>query len=599
MRERIRSMIVIQRMMAAADRRLLIVVYLLTPLHTVFWAAFMLIARALTDTVVSGDTDGAVPLVIALGAIMAAWPVWWFFIARAAATLHERTNREFERRLVDDAVTAPGLQQHESPEYLDGLRTLLTQMRDLGNPFALASSVGGMSLLVVSVVLLASIDPLCMLLPLFAVPCVLITAHVERRRVASEHDMATEQRLRQRLFAVQTEPASVKEVKVLGLERELRGRHRGAWSRAIKTADRVEVRGALLISCGWAIFTLGLTAALWLIVWRGSHGEVSTGDVMLFAMVSQAVSLHVADLLNVFTDLQRSITAATRYRWLDGFTRRMRETERAARTVEVPDKIEQGIALEHVTFSYPGQDVPTLSGVSLELPAGATVAIVGENGAGKTTLVKLLCRFYEPTHGRVTLDGHDLAGFELPAWRARLSAGFQDFVRFELLVREAVGVGNLTAIDDLPAVRRSLNDAGEDDVEQRLAHGLETQLGSRWSGGVDLSGGQWQRLALARAFMRQDPLLLILDEPTANLDAATEDRLFTRFADAARTRAADGAITLFISHRFSTVRAADLIVVVEDGGIAEHGTHEQLMRTGGPYSELYELQAHAYRESAN
>jgi ATP-binding cassette subfamily B protein len=237
-----------------------------------------------------------------------------------------------------------------------------------------------------------------------------------------------------------------------------------------------------------------------------------------------------------------------------------------------------------------------LGGVNLDLPAGSTVAIVGENGAGKTTLVKLLCRFYEPDDGQMLLDGVDIRRFDITEWRERIASGFQDFARFELVARQTVGVGDLPRLDSEPAVEGALERAHASDVIDRLEEGLSTQLGKSYAEGTELSGGQWQKLALGRAMMREQPLLLVLDEPTSALDAQAEHELFERYADnARRVGAATGAITLFVSHRFSTVRMADLIVVVADGKVLESGSHAQLMRRKGLYAELYELQAKAYR----
>jgi ATP-binding cassette subfamily B protein len=220
--------------------------------------------------------------------------------------------------------------------------------------------------------------------------------------------------------------------------------------------------------------------------------------------------------------------------------------------------------------------------------------LVGENGAGKTSLVKLLCRFYDPTEGTITVDGTDIRSFAYEDWRSRLAAGYQDFARFELLARETVGVGDLPRMADASAVASALRRANADGVVEQLPEGLETQLGRQWDG-VDLSGGQWQRLALSRALMRAAPALLILDEPTAALDAPTEHALFERFTRAARAGATAGTITLLVSHRFSTVRMADVIVVLEDGRIKEVGSHDELVAAGGLYAELYEIGARAYR----
>ena len=229
--------------------------------------------------------------------------------------------------------------------------------------------------------------------------------------------------------------------------------------------------------------------------------------------------------------------------------------------------------------------------VDIFLPAGKVVAIVGENGAGKSTLVKLLCRMYTPTTGRIVADGVDINRMPNVAWRARLAGAFQDFFRLELIARHSVGVGDLPRLDDEPAVNAAVERAGASDVVGRLPAGLDTQLGPTWPQGVEVSFGQWQKLALARGFMRDQPLLLVLDEPTAALDAETEHALFERYAAAARS---DG-ITILISHRFSTVRMADQIVVLDGARVAEFGSHDELMAKGGPYSELYGIQAAAYR----
>jgi ABC-type multidrug transport system fused ATPase/permease subunit len=261
----------------------------------------------------------------------------------------------------------------------------------------------------------------------------------------------------------------------------------------------------------------------------------------------------------------------------------------------VPARLAGGITVEGVTFRYPGTDGDVLCDVSLRLPAGRIVALVGENGAGKTTLVKLLGRLYEPAAGRILADGVDLRRLDLDAWRGRISTAFQDFARFELLVREAVGVGDLSRIERPEAAGAALARAGAAEMAASLPRGLETQLGRAWPGGVELSGGQWQRLALGRALMRPGPLLVVFDEPTAALDAPTEHALFERFAAAARSGAHRGTVTLLVSHRFSTVRMADLIVVLDGGRVREVGSHEALTAAGGLYAELYELQAARYR----
>jgi ATP-binding cassette subfamily B protein len=264
-----------------------------------------------------------------------------------------------------------------------------------------------------------------------------------------------------------------------------------------------------------------------------------------------------------------------------------------------PDRLRDGIRLEGVSFRYPGTTRLALDDVHLHIPAGSVIALVGENGAGKSTLVKLLARMYEPTAGRILVDGTDLSRIRADQWRSRLAGAFQDFFRFEFRARHTVGLGDLPLLDDEPAVVAAVSRAGADDVVVKLEGGLNAQLGKTWPGGVEVSFGQWQKLALARGFMRRRPLLLVLDEPTAALDAETEHALFERYSDAARSLASgdrgEGGITVLVSHRFSTVRMADIIVVLDGARVVEVGRHEELMARKGQYAELYSIQAGAYR----
>src|SRR5262245_29227571 len=236
-----------------------------------------------------------------------------------------------------------------------------------------------------------------------------------------------------------------------------------------------------------------------------------------------------------------------------------------------------------------------LRDVALELRSGCVVAVVGECGAGKTTLVKLLCRFYEPSEGRITVDDIALDRIDAVAWRERIAGAFQDFMRFEFRAQRTIGLGDLPREEVVPAIETAAIRAGATDVVEHLPNRLDPQLGATWEDGVDLSFGQWQKLALARGFMRDDPLLLVLDEPTAALDAETEHSLFERFAAQSRADGTSGRITILVSHRFSTVRMADLIVVLDGAHVVEAGSHHQLMARKGLYAELYTIQARAYR----
>jgi ATP-binding cassette subfamily B protein len=330
------------------------------------------------------------------------------------------------------------------------------------------------------------------------------------------------------------------------------------------------------------------------VVRRAITGQTSVGDAVLTAVLAGQVLSLVTGSAEVLTWAWRTLTAAGRFVYLERIARNA--APHIVPSVELPTGLTTGIRLENVSYRYPGAAADALHDVSLLLPAGSTVAIVGDNGAGKSTLIKLLAGLYLPATGRITVDGADLHTIDPVGWRQRISAGFQDHARFEFLARETIGIGDLPAMDDETAVQTALERAGATDVLRSLPNGLDTQLGPSWPNGVDLSGGQWQKLALGRAMMRTTPLLLLLDEPTAALDADTEHRLFERWASTADgLRQSVGAVTILVSHRFSTVRMADLIVVISDGRVVEVGNHEELISRNGLYAELFEIQARAYR----
>jgi ABC-type multidrug transport system fused ATPase/permease subunit len=281
-----------------------------------------------------------------------------------------------------------------------------------------------------------------------------------------------------------------------------------------------------------------------------------------------------------------------RYLWLVDFSDTAAKD--AAGDRPAPAALTRNLRIEGVTFAYPDRDTPVLCDISLELPAGKVIALVGENGSGKSTLVKLLCGFYRPSAGRILVDDMDLAAVAPADWRGRIGGAFQDFTNFEVPMHESVGLGDLPRLGDRERAAAAMARAGAADLARLNPQGLEVMLGKKW-GGVDLSGGQWQKLALGRALMRDEPLLVVFDEPAAALDASAEHELFERFAAEARSGQSDHRATLLISHRFSTVRMADAIAVLEAGRIVEFGSHEALLKAGGKYAELFEIQASAYR----
>jgi ATP-binding cassette, subfamily B, bacterial len=451
---------------------------------------------------------------------------------------------------------------------------------------SLFSTCGWILRLGVTLALLMSIHPALALLAVFALPTVLTSTWRPGVERATEERGAAANRLARHLFTTATTAPPGKEVRVTRIGDRLIQQRREAWERWYGPVAAARWGTALWHSAAWAIFGAAYMSA---VVFVSSRASATPGQVLLVLAAGARLSAYIGATVGEIGFLRGF--------WLDGSRRLAWLEDYAALLVEradapAPDQLVQGIRLEHVSFAYPGTERRVLDDVSLELKPGSVVAIVGENGAGKSTLVKLLCRLYQPDQGRILVDGVDLARIRADDWRSRLAGAFQDFFRFEFRARHTVGIGDMPRIEDEPAVITAVSRAGAEDVVGRLASGLETQLGATWPEGVEVSFGQWQKLALARGFMRDRPLLLVLDEPTAALDAETEHALFERYAAAAR---GEGRITILVSHRFSTVRMADRIVLLDGARVAEAGTHEELIGKGGPYAQLYGIQAAAYR----
>jgi ATP-binding cassette subfamily B protein len=480
---------------------------------------------------------------------------------------------------------------HERPEYLDRLAMLRDQVFVLDHMYmSLFSTCGWILRLGVTVALLAAIHPALALLAAFAAPTVVTSTWRPAVERAALERAAPHQRLARHLFTTATTAAPGKEVRVTGIGNPLVRERREAWERWYALVSPARVGSALWHTLAWTVFGGAYVGA---IVFVASGLRSTAAEVLLVLAAGSRLSAYVSATVGELGFLRGFwMDGSRRLAWLEDYAASFSEsTDRIA-----PDALRQGIRVEHVSFAYPGSSRLVLDDVNLTLPAGSVVAVIGENGAGKTTLVKLLAKMYEPTSGTILVDEVPLAHISAEQWRCRLAGAFQDFFRFELRARQSVGVGDVPRLDDEAAVRTAVDRAGAEDVISRLASGLETQLGPTWPGGVDVSFGQWQKLALARGFMRDQPLLLLLDEPTAALDAETEHALFDRYAAAARWGGGGaGRITVLVSHRFSTVRMADIIVVLDGSRVTQMGSHDELMAQGGPYRELYTIQANAYR----
>jgi ATP-binding cassette subfamily B protein len=542
---------------------------------------------------VDGMTEGRRTLVMVagIGLAISVTATWYLSLMsqRVQRRFRDKVAIALESHVAQLQASVPTLEHHERPEYLDRLAMLRDQVFALDHMFmSLFSTLGWLFRLVVTAILLASIDPTLVLLMFAALPAFWTATWrpaVERR---TEESVIANARLARHMFVLGTTAPPAKEVRVTNTGDWLVTERRAAWQRWYGPVAKVRWTSAAWHAWAWAVFAAAYVSA---IVYVATGLDRGVGDVVLVLAAGNRLARYVGATAGELGFLRGFwLDSSRRLTWLEDYAAGID----ASATASAPDRLVDGISFEHVSFRYPGAERLVLDDITLQLPAGAVVAVVGENGAGKSTLVKLLARMYMPTSGRITVDGVDLAEIKTEEWRTRLAGAFQDFYRFELQAQHTVGVGDLPRLDDRGATHNAVERAGAGDVVDRLAYGIETQLGPSWDEGAEVSFGQWQKLALARGFMRDAPLLLVLDEPTAALDAETEHALFERFAEASRAHADSGRVTVLVSHRFSTVRMADLIVVMDGARVVEFGRHDDLMAHDGQYAELFRLQAAAY-----
>jgi ATP-binding cassette, subfamily B, bacterial len=510
--------------------------------------------------------------------------------------LTDRVNLRVGEHIAKLANAPDGLDHFENPEYRDEIDLLRNNRRLLAGAPRQVISV--LQLFVRSgfiLVLIALIYPPVLLVPLLALAPMLADRRAARIQARTEQSLATDGRLLTDLFTLATTAQHARELRVYGLTGPLAARHRELGEQLRVKNLRATVRSAAWEALGWIIFAAGFGAAVVVLTVRAVHGEVSVGEVVMAVSLIRRAQSQVAGAADTSSSFASAVRAARRLIWLEDYAAKAGSERSGAALAAAPDRLEQGIRFEGVEFAYLNSERPALSGVDLFLAAGTTVAVVGDNGAGKTTLVKLLTGMYRPTAGRILVDGRDLADLDPARWRERIRVTFQDFVSYQFTAGRVIGVGDLPKLDDSAALALAADDAGATTLVEQLPQGFQTQVGRYFRGGRELSGGQWHKLALARGLMRRTPLLTVLDEPTASLDAAAESALFARYAAAAEQSAEDGAITVLISHRFSTVRDADLVVVVENGRIAESGSHDELLAAEGLYANLHAMQAAHYK----
>jgi ATP-binding cassette, subfamily B, bacterial len=526
--------------------------------------------------------------------------------------LGESLETALTAELMDTVNGRAGLGDVETPQFAGRLGLVRDELSRLYRALeAVLQLVGLLAQLAFTMVVLGLLDGWLLLLPLAAIPPVFTAARAQRIVETAREATAESSLLARQLLETVTTAEPVREVRLAGAGEQLFARHDEAWSQLAATLGRAQARAAAVRASGQLVFALAYGAAILFVLRLADRGQAPVGDMILVIALTVQVSLQIANALKLLETLQGAGSTARGIAALreTGASREAGAHESCSRDggahegsdrhadgAALPDRLAHGIELRDVGFRYPGTDRFVLRHVTLRIPAAGTMALVGDNGAGKSTLVKLLCGLYRPTEGRILVDGVDLAELAPQAWRDRIAVLFQDFVDLELRLRDDVGAGAVGSIDDDDAVTGALDRAHALPLAARVPGGLDGLLGSGYGDGTELSGGQWQSLALARALMRTRPLLLVLDEPAAALDAAAEHALFERYGSAARQAGAEhAAVTVFVSHRFSTVSMADLIVVLDEGRVAEHGDHSALIAAGGRYAELSALQAYAYR----
>ena len=379
---------------------------------------------------------------------------------------------------------------------------------------------------------------------------------------------------------------SAKEVKIFGLGNHLAERYRQVSDEIYDENKVLAIRRAWVGSALNLISTGGYYGAYAVVLVQTLAGAISVGTFTFLTGAFSRSRSYIEQILSSFNDISEQ---ALYLKDLFEFFQMEPAIRSVKSSLPAPRPIRQGFEFRNVGFAYPGSERTVVRNINFRLDPEEKVALIGENGAGKTTLVKLLARLYDPTEGHILLDGTDLREYDVDDLRREIGVIFQDYMRFDMLVRENIGFGKIEALEDRERIESAAHKSLAQGVIDRLTHGYEQMVGRRFEGGVDLSGGEWQKFALARAYMR-DGQLLILDEPTATLDARAEYEVFQRFADLTR-----GRMAVLISHRFSTVRMADRILVLANGAIEEQGTHQQLVALGGRYAELFELQAAGYR----
>ena len=533
--------------------------------------------------------DRQVTLAVVVGAVFA---VVSFVGYRVIATLERDIADAVELLLIDDLLdwtTSPATVEHlQDPVFLDRLSVVVRRSNGLGHAaISAVALVSAVVSVVVSLAVLARIHPALIGLALCAIPPILLAGRAGDLYLLAVDKNAHLLRLDEQLSAIAVGAGPLKELLTTGSGARLDERARALWDEM--AAHELYARGLAVIytSLGWLIYGIGAGAAVWWAIALSREGRATIGDVAVVAGLGVFLAAQIMNVLGFRVQAIDAMRVIDHYGWL-------RDRTAGLPKASTPiGRIDDALMLDGIGYTYPGRDTPTLSDVSITIPAGTVLGIVGVNGAGKSTLAKILTGLIEPTAGELRVDG---VRAQTGALTAATTGTFQDYAHLELLARESVGVAHLDRAQDDAELAEAAAAGGADSVVARLEDGWQTQLGTAFDG-AELSKGQWQRLALARGLFKRDPTVLVLDEPTAALDPQSEHDIFAAFAERAQTLGErNGAITVLVSHRFSTVTMTDLIIVLDGGRIVETGSHDELMAAGGIYCGLFDAQARGYAQ---
>ena len=528
---------------------------------------------------------------------------WWLvvteFLLAALATvlvrvldycdvvLADRFTRRISTRIVEHASKLD-LTSYEDPEFYDKMERARVQGTDR---LAMVQAAG--RLFQQGVTVISLIAPILMFSPwlllalvVFVVPAFLGETHFAFIGYSLNFEQTPARRYMDYLRILGGSKEGAKELKLFGLAPHLVKRYTDLSNDLERQNSRLAKRKLLWGSMLTMLGTMGYYSTYGYVIYRTVAGALTLGGMVMLAGAIAGASTNIQAFFSTFSIIADQAMFMTDL--MDFFSVQPKIVSKP-NAIPAPRPIRAGFEFKNVSFAYPGRPRQVLNNVSFRLEPNSRVALVGENGQGKTTIVKLITRLYDPTAGQILLDGVDLRDYDLNSLWKEIGVIFQDFSRYEMTASDNIAVGNIALADNNFRIRAAANKSLAEKVIRKLPKGYNQRLGSKFEGGVDLSGGEWQKMALARAYLR-DAQLLVLDEPTAALDARSEHEVFERFAELTA-----GKMALLISHRFATVRMADRILVLENGRIAEQGAHDQLMQTSGRYAEMFELQAANYR----